>query len=157
MTRVVTEMTQKVMFALEKDQLADVWVSMLSLGVRHVPVVREEKVVGIISDRDILLLGRPEKGGKLSLPAKTMEEVMTREVISCGVGDSIGKVAATMVKERIDALPVVTEKGKLIGIITSTDLLRLLQNRDGDLTKELPFRWEVQSLLGARPWRPATA
>ena len=157
MTKVITEMTQDVMFALEKDLIADVWGSMLSLNVRHIPVLRGDIVVGILSDRDILRIGQSEKDGKLKLPAKTVEQIMTRDVITCGVHESIGHVANLMVKERIDAVPVVTKSGKLIGILTSTDLLRLLVNRDTETVETLPFRWEIQSLLAKIPWRPATA
>jgi len=157
MTRVLTEMTQKVMFAVEEDSLADVWNSMLTLGVRHIPVVRKKQVVGILSDRDVLLLAKKSEGGRLSLPEKAVKEVMTRDVITCGVHDTIGQVAEKMLRERIDALPVVSETGNLIGIITSTDLIRLLQTRDGEILQELPFKWEIRSLLSQRPWRPAVA
>jgi CBS domain-containing protein len=156
MTKVSGEMTLKVMFALETDSLDDVWNTMIALGVRHVPVVRDQKLVGILSDRDFLRFAKQRKGGQLCIPHRSVGEVMTKDVVTCCVSDTIGKVAGILVERKIDALPVVDNSRKLIGIITSTDLLRLLRQRDGIALRELPLQWEPEALLSTG-WRPAVA
>lgn len=156
MKKVLDEMTRKVMFALETDYLDDVWVTMNALGVRHVPVTRDRKVIGILSDRDILRFSREAKNGEFKVPRRPVGEVMITEVVTCRSFDSIGEVAGIFLKKKIDALPVVYENGELQGIITSTDLLRLLCQNPKELLQELPFLWEPESLI-KDSWRPGVA
>ena len=78
---------------------------------------------------------------------------MIKNVITCNEYDSVGTVAKAFLTHKIDSLPVVTEKGELKGIITSSDLLRLLRDSNERLQRELPFRWEPEFLLNEK-WRP---
>lgn len=50
------EMTRQVAIVLEDDDLAEAYIAMRSLEIHHVPVVRNGKLVGVLSDRDILIL-----------------------------------------------------------------------------------------------------
>lgn len=153
MKKVASEMTRKVVYALESDYLDDVWYSMRGIGVRHIPVLKDHKVVGILSDRDILRWGKQKKSGGLYVPHRLIGDLMTHPVRTCTLNDSIGKVAETMLEHKIDALPVTAENGDLIGIITSTDLLRLVSEKGGDLLQELPFPWDPEGLQKEH-WRP---
>lgn len=101
--------------------------------IRHLPVVDRNKVVGIVSDRDLYkALGprgrrRPtsEDAGKtpLYVMPRKVRHVMRRGVIMIDPDADATKAAAVMARRRIGALPVVKNE-KLVGIITSTDLLR---------------------------------
>jgi acetoin utilization protein AcuB len=99
-------------------------------GIRHLPVVEDDTLVGIVSDRDL-------KGAMASpatsleahelrylLDALTVDEIMTRAVITVGRTFPIEEAARLMVKEKVSALPV-TERGRLVGIVTETDVLEL--------------------------------
>jgi CBS domain-containing protein len=99
-------------------------------GIRHLPVVEDDTLVGIVSDRDL-------KGAMASpatsleshelrylLDALTVDEIMTRAVITVGRTIPIEEAARLMVKEKVSALPV-TERGRLVGIVTETDVLEL--------------------------------
>jgi len=102
---------------------------MKSLGIRHLPVVREGKLVGMVTDRD---LRRP----KLSDVFKTwdelyhitddiqVEDVMTTPVETAREDDQIQKAAQVMVEKRIGGLPVLDANDKLVGIIVESDILR---------------------------------
>ncbi len=147
-------MTRKVTFALETDLVDRVWNAMNALGVRHVPVTRNRKVVGILSDRDILKLAKEDPDGRLKVPSRLVGEVMTKDVFTCHTRSSIGEVAKIFIDKKIDSLPVVHEGGELVGIITTTDLLRLLCEMEGELFRELPFKWDPE-LLVTDQWRPA--
>jgi acetoin utilization protein AcuB len=99
-------------------------------GIRHLPVVEDERLVGIVSDRDLkramassaTSLERHEL--RYLLDTVTVDEIMTCAVITIGRMFPIEEAARIMVKEKVSALPV-TEQGRLIGIVTETDVLEL--------------------------------
>jgi acetoin utilization protein AcuB len=99
-------------------------------GIRHLPVVENGALVGIVSDRD---LKRAMASSATSLEQHelrylldkvTAGEIMTSTVITVGRMLPIEEAARLMVKEKISALPV-TDAGHLIGIVTETDVLEL--------------------------------
>jgi acetoin utilization protein AcuB len=99
-------------------------------GIRHLPVVDDGRLIGIVSDRDLKramassasTLERHELN--YLLDRLTLEEIMTRTVITIAPMFPVEEAARVMVKERISALPV-TEAGRLVGILTETDVLDL--------------------------------
>jgi len=99
-------------------------------GIRHLPVVEDDMLVGIVSDRDLKrAMASPATSLEAHelrylLAAVTMDEIMTRAIITVGRTIPIEEAARLMVKEKVSALPV-TERGRLIGIVTETDVLEL--------------------------------
>lgn len=121
-------------------------------GIRHLPVLEEGKLVGLVSDRD---LKRAMASSATSLEVHELtylldkvrvREIMARAVITITPLFPIEEAARLMVQERIGALPV-TEAGDLVGIVTETDLLELFVNTLG--AGEPSGRLEV--LLDSRP------
>ena len=121
-------------------------------GIRHLPVLEEGKLVGLVSDRD---LKRAMASSATSLEVHELtylldkvrvREIMARAVITITPLFPIEEAARLMVQERIGALPV-TEAGDLVGIVTETDLLELFVNTMG--AGEPSGRLEV--LLDSRP------
>lgn len=99
-------------------------------GIRHLPVVDDDTLVGIVSDRDLKrAMASPATSLeshelRYLLDALTVDEIMTRAVITVGRTIPIEEAARLMVKEKVSALPV-TERGRLVGIVTETDVLEL--------------------------------
>ena len=99
-------------------------------GIRHLPVVDDDRLVGIVSDRDLKrAMASPATALeshelRYLLDALTVDEIMTRAVVTVGRMFPIEEAARLMVTEKISALPV-TERGKLVGIVTETDVLQL--------------------------------
>ena len=95
--------------------------------IRHLPVLEEERLVGIVSDRDLRsaapALGDP--GRASALEELRIQDVMTREVVTAHPGDPIEEAANRMRERRIGCLPVVVG-GELVGIITSSDVMEAL-------------------------------
>jgi len=97
--------------------------------IRHLLVTRGDRLVGIVTDRDIRL-NLPSPATSLSvwevnylLAKLTVEQVMTRSVITIAPEREARAAAALMLEHRIGALPVV-DGGRLLGILTETDILR---------------------------------
>jgi acetoin utilization protein AcuB len=97
--------------------------------IRHVLVTLGGDLLGIVTDRDIRL-NMPSQATSLSvwelnylLAKVTVGEVMTRSVITVGPDLDARDAAQIMLDHKIGALPVIDE-GKLIGIVTETDMLR---------------------------------
>lgn len=99
---------------------------MLDRELRHLPVVSGQKLAGIVSDRDLLLAIGRARDGAFIYPQLTVGEVMSLSPASAGPNASVAELAKAMIDAKIDALPVVTPQNVLIGLVTSTDLLRLL-------------------------------
>jgi acetoin utilization protein AcuB len=91
-------------------------------GVRHLPVRSDGWFVGIVSDRDLRLrVGR----GELERP---LEEVMTTDFATVGPESLVSDAAELMQRRRVESVSV-TNEGRLVGVLTTTDVLRLLHDR----------------------------
>ena len=98
--------------------------------IHHLPVVKDDSLVGIVSDRDVLRGGPPIEGKRpASVSALRVEHhvdvhhIMSTHVEVLGLSATLEDAACMMVKHTIGAVPII-EKDKLVGIITETDLLR---------------------------------
>ena len=100
-----------------------------------------EGVVGVISERDIVS-ALSEYGEDLL--SRTVDEIMTRNVITCGPGDTVGELMAEMTNRRIRHLPVVKD-GRLHGIVSIGDVVK---NRLDEMETEASVLREAY--LGAR-------
>jgi acetoin utilization protein AcuB len=95
--------------------------------IRHIPILEERRLVGIVSDRDLRdaspALSDPERAR--TLRKIRVGDVMTREVITVDPQDSIENAAQQMYELKIESLPVMAEE-ELLGIVTSSDVMRAL-------------------------------
>lgn len=101
-------------------------------GIRHLPVVVGGTLVGIVSDRDLRVGDKALADALTTLRSdlvsgryRAVEAVMTRPVQTIAPGATINEAAHRMRTLKISALPVVAE-GRLIGILTTDDLLATL-------------------------------
>ena len=109
-------MTKDPVVAESKDTLAAVRKMMDKGNFHRVPVVDGGKLVGIVSERDL----RQHTG---VLSRVKVNGAMSTSVVSVTPTTMLEEAANLLVKHKIGALPVV-DRGKLVGIITATDLLR---------------------------------
>jgi acetoin utilization protein AcuB len=100
-------------------------------GIRHLPVADQENLVGIISDRDLkgaiascAASSKDGSNGLSRLDRLTAADIMTRAVVTIAPMLPAEEAARVMVTKKISALPV-TEGGRLVGMVTDTDVLHL--------------------------------
>ncbi|HET9316950.1 MAG TPA: CBS domain-containing protein, partial [Vicinamibacteria bacterium] len=95
-------------------------------GLRHLPVISEGVLVGIVTHRDILRAPLVFYGfgasGREVLKVLSVKEVMTREVITINANATVQEAAARLLKHKVGCLPVL-ERGAVVGIVTTSDLL----------------------------------
>lgn len=97
--------------------------------IRHLPVLAhaEGRLVGIVSDRDLKDAGPPlgatQEKKEAILNDIEIGQLMTRDVLTAHPSDSVEAVARLLVDNKIGCLPIV-EDGALVGIVTTSDLLR---------------------------------
>lgn len=124
-------MSTKLFTVGPEDMLDKVFFLFNFEAIRHLPVVEKGKVVGVISDRDLKkILGSRKKiisdevdGTQFTVHARRVRTIMNRGIMTIGPDEQAADAAAIMAKKKIGCLPVV-KKNKLVGIITSTDILR---------------------------------
>jgi len=111
-------MTSAVRTAASDTPLRDVAVMMREGDMGAVPVVDDGKLVGIVTDRDIVVRAVAE-GKDASTP---VAEAMTSEIFSVGPDDFVFEAIRLMGDKQIRRIPVVTESGELAGIISMADI-----------------------------------
>ncbi len=97
--------------------------------IRHLPVVKGETVVGILTQRDLYRASLTSiltnwKENKEFLDSIRVSEVMSKNVVTINPDATIVEAAQVMVDKKVGCLPVVKEKDKLVGLITETDVLQ---------------------------------
>lgn len=124
-------MTKKVFTVSPDDSISDALRIMRDKEIKHIPVLKEDKIKGILSDRDIKEF-TPSKATTLDiyelhyLLAKIkVKEVMKSKVITTTPETPVEEAAMVMFDQNIGCLPVL-ENGRLIGIISDRDIFRVL-------------------------------
>lgn len=128
----VKELMSTTIYTISPEDTLDRVVVMFHFNaIRHLPVVEKGKVIGVISDRDVKKILGPKKTTRrneegretIDIPSRRVRNVMQRKLTTIGPEAKASDAAGIMAKRKIGCLPVV-KKDRLIGIITSTDILR---------------------------------
>jgi CBS domain-containing membrane protein len=102
--------------------------------IRHLPVLDDGRVVGVVSQRDLfrsglaLALGYGERAQKTLLKTIRVKEVMSEPAITIAPEATVKEAARLMIEHKIGCLPVV-DRQALVGIVTETDILRYVVDR----------------------------
>ncbi len=129
--RVADIMTTPVITLDEEDNLKSIREGMDRFHLRHLPVVDGEKLVGLVTHRDILRLASAELDPAAKLRAPAIEDtfvssVMTRDPQTCSPDTPVADAARLMYENKFGCLPVVDDDGNLVGIVTENDMLGYL-------------------------------
>ena len=123
-TTVEEVMTPDPLTMLPTATVGEAYALMKERGFRHVPIVESEVLLGVVSLTDVGHLGAsvPE------IMAKPLHEVMSKKLVTVKQTESIAAAATMMASKKINCLLVV-EHRRLIGIVTTYDLLDALARR----------------------------
>jgi CBS domain-containing protein len=160
-------MTRDVVSVTPDIPLKDVAAMLVERGISGLPVCGPDGVVvGVLSEADLLVKqgGSPERSGGLfawlvetasapdlaKLRAHTAGEAMTAPAITVETASPVSEAARTMVSLGVNRLPVV-EDGRLVGIVTRADLVRLFTRSDEEIARDI--RQDVVKRLWIAPER----
>jgi acetoin utilization protein AcuB len=125
-------MTREVITISPDTSLHEAHRLMTEKRIRRLPVVDRNKVVGMVTLGDVRS-AEPSTASTLSvwemnnlLAKLKVAEIMTREPVTISQEATISTVAEIMLEKKFSGLPVVDEQGKLVGIITESDIFRLV-------------------------------
>jgi len=144
-------MTETVFTVTPDTPLKAVATRMLEYGISGMPVVDGERVLGVISETDVLFKERvaPDRKGLVDwlvhyaedpplakLEARTAGEAMTTPAVTIAPERTVADAAALLLDLRIDRLPVI-EGGELVGIVTRADLIRAFTRDDEEVERDI--------------------
>ncbi len=147
-------MTRKVITISPDTSFHDALKLMKDKKIRRLPVVENDKLVGIVTEKD-LLYASPSMATTLDiwelhylLSKLKVKEIMTKEVITVREDDSIVKAALEMAENKVGALPVLNEAGNLVGIITETDIFKIFIEMMGTRRNGVRYTFETEDRPG---------
>jgi CBS domain-containing protein len=125
-------MTTPVITLKKKDSLQKAEYLFKKHHIRHIPIVTDNVIVGMLSYTDLLRLSfadftdnTMDDSDALVYNMFTIKQVMKRNIVTVSTSSSIKEVAEVLATEEFHALPVV-DNNKLVGIVTTTDLIKYL-------------------------------
>jgi len=126
-------MTRDLVTVQEGDDLA-LAESILRLGaIRHLPVVRDGRLSGLVTHRDLL-----RSATRKDVRTARAGDIMIRDVVAVRPQTSLVQAARIMLANKFGCLPITEEDGRLVGIITESDFVRFAADvvQDLDLVAE---------------------
>jgi acetoin utilization protein AcuB len=130
-------------------------------GVRRFPVLRGDQLIGIVTDRDLRSAAPSEV---ISFDAEErqlmpelhemlanvkIKDVMSRNVVTVGPDQTIVAAAQLMLEHRISGTPVADSQGRLLGIITETDIFKVLIDASGLSSGKTTFALHLEDRPGS--------
>lgn len=137
---IAENMSRGIIYLHPRNKILTAFKVMDDHGIKHIPVLDDNKLVGMVSDRDVLLHINIKKTNNqdeiLEVPDIYLEQICSSDLITISPFDSIQTAAQLMLTHEIDSLPVVNGSRELIGIITSSDLLKFIADQKSDASNE---------------------
>jgi len=130
-------MTSDVVTIDEDTSMMKAFQIMKENSIRRLPVMRQGKLIGIVTDRDIKDAS-PSKATTLVihelyylLSELKIKDIIKKNIITIGPEETVEKATVKMLEHRISGLPVVDDSGSVVGIITQRDISKVLVSLSG--------------------------
>jgi len=150
--RVRDWMTENIITLSENDSAIKLMQLFKEHQIRRIPIVKNGKLVGIVTDRDIKSITSPKAFSMdmyefyYIISNLKVKDIMTANPIYVHPDDDIEKATILMLENKISGLPVVDENEKLIGIITQTDILKAFVSISGAFLESYKVMLLIHSL-----------
>jgi CBS domain-containing protein len=130
---VVKEIMMGSPVTLRPEDTLDLANDVISLGrIRHIPVLEDGRLVGLLSERDLMgravpaIFGLKQKNKSALLKSYRIKDFMKKKVVTVSPQTPIKDAARLMAEKKIGCVPVVSD-GSLVGLVTTTDVLRYVE------------------------------
>jgi acetoin utilization protein AcuB len=148
-------MSKNVVTADIDDSLQDAVKRMKQHDIRMLPVMKKGKLVGVVTDRD-LKRASPSDATTLDvhellyLVSKIkLKDIMTKEPITVAPDFTVEETAELLLENKISGAPVVDRNGAVVGIITQSDLFRVLISLTGIGKRGIQFAFQIEDRPGS--------
>jgi acetoin utilization protein AcuB len=148
-------MTSDVMTIDEDTSMMKASQIMKENNIRRLPVMHEGKLVGMVTDRDIKEAS-PSKATTLDvhelyylISELKVKDIMSKNVFTIGLEETVEKAAVKMLEHHISGLPVVSDKGKVVGVITQGDIFKVLVSLTGIYRGGIQFAFNLEDRPGS--------
>lgn len=148
-------MNPNVITADVSDSMLDASKILKERGIRHLPVLSQGKLVGVVTDRD---LKRASPSDATSLEAHELlyiianiklGEIMTKNPITIPYNYTVEEAAEILLEKKISGMPVVDKEGKVVGTITQTDIFKVLIALTGIGKRGIQFSFLLEDRPGS--------
>ena len=117
-------MHREVIVLAASDDVAHAWRLLLEHGIHQAPVLDAGRLVGMVSERDLLTTLNVEHGHVRDVLARKVSDVMSTPVVSADPVTDIRRIAEVMLTRGVDGVPIVNDSAALVGFISRSDVLR---------------------------------
>lgn len=120
------QIMQRTVIALAADDAVEhAWRVLLDHGIHQAPVLdAAQRLVGIVSERDLLTTFNVEHGRVRDVLARKVSDVMSTPVVGADPVTDIRRIADVMLLHGVDGVPIVDDAEALVGFISRSDILR---------------------------------
>lgn len=109
-----------------EDTLDEAWQLITTSRFRHIPIIDwDGNLVGILSDRGLL------EGLKSKKDVRLVKDVMVRKVLCASPKTKVTRITKVFIVERVGSMPIINDKRELVGMVTRSDVLRLVVAMSG--------------------------
>jgi len=127
-------MTSNVRAAASTESLADAAQMMKEEDVGSLPVVEDDRLIGILTDRDIIVRAVAERVDPQSI---SVGDVASRELVTVDPDQDLDEALSLMARHRVRRLPVVAD-GRLVGILAQADVaIEAKEKNAGEMLEEI--------------------
>lgn len=147
-------MSKTVVSVTPEASMQDAIYLMKEKNIRMLPVIKKEKLVGIVTDGDLKKASASDATALeihelLYLLNKVqIKDIMTRDPITVSLDYTVTETAEILLKNKINGVPVVDLKGQVVGVVTQTDLFRVLIALTGAGPKGIQIAFQVENKPG---------
>ena len=147
-------MSKEVITVNADDSMQNAIYILQEQNIKMLPVMENEKIVGIITDRD-LKKASPSDATTLDMHELLfliskikVRDLMKEPIYTARPDDTVEEAAALILMEKISGLPVLDKKDRLVGIITRSDIFRVLISLSGLGKKGIQFAIRIKDMPG---------